>query len=266
MDPEQFLPSDPSQFNTTNSLSSTAPLNPGSQFPVYPSDLECVRSKEMLPDNILDNFMEHLVTKSGNDDITHLSVHFLYKNPATQRVSVRHEMLDHIGSASQILIPVHMEQPLHYFLILVNTNQLKITIMDSLPDPEQRKSVVNDIVEEVLTAFDKHRQIEDPWEIYYDESCPKQDNSVDCGIYVLHYAESILRNQTNVPFCRDMAKKYRNRILEYDRNPVAQTRLNLENRGIDRAMDTDGSLSTIGELNIKQSSEYLPSQFQTNRL
>jgi Ulp1 family protease len=240
MDPEQFPPTDSSQSNTANTISYTASSYPGGQFSVSNNDLKSLRRTEMLPDNILDAFMEHLVTKSGNDDITHLSVHFLYTNPATQRVSVRQEMLDYIGGASQILIPVHMDQPLHYFLILVNRSQLQITVMDSLSYSKERISRMNQIVKAVQTAFDVNREIEGPWEIHYDESCPKQDNGMDCGIYVLHYAESVLANRTTVPFNGDIAMKYRERIVEYFCN-----RLGI--RRIDKAIDSDPSLSNTGK-------------------
>ncbi len=80
----------------------------------------------------------------------------------------------------------------HWSLIQINLQNLSILYYDSL------KSVSKCIIEPILNLFKnihkKNDQTDDiNWTIS-TVSCPKQENTNDCGVFVLRYMENISQN------------------------------------------------------------------------
>jgi sentrin-specific protease 1 len=108
-----------------------------------------------------------------------------------------------------LLFPVNVDNN-HWILIQVNTQWLSIVIMDSLSSAKNSyRPIVNNIIRIVKGMYESNMDLN------YDEhafiaDCPQQPNGYDCGMYVLNFAEQIIRKKKIAQFD---AKRYRKLVL-----------------------------------------------------
>ena len=102
-------------------------------------------------------------------------------------------------NTDKVIVPINQEE--HWYLVVVDLKEKKITLYDSLC---QNRSNVLDYFRDYLVfkAKDDGVKVEYDWSIWKDdwsskksEDCPEQENCSDCEVFTLCYALCILTSR-----------------------------------------------------------------------
>ncbi|KAL0917541.1 hypothetical protein M5K25_012607, partial [Dendrobium thyrsiflorum] len=162
------------------------------------SQIDELLLSEYLDNNHVDAFA-YLLSKS-NEEISGRNQAFLYissfhwgyyhhGNNANTAHFVSHVTRTAVEQVNLILVPIIHGQ--HWTLLVCNLRQKKWEFYDSLPKPTHKAilpEVIRYLYEETQNAFDEDIRL---WPIETIANIPTQANSVDCGMYVCKYMETV---------------------------------------------------------------------------
>ena len=102
------------------------------------------------------------------------------------------------GSPKRILIPVHLDNPLHWTLLVIDFIRKKFFYCDSLFNEEDARNneeiqnVINGsrkILKMAIPLYDEKRNdYLERWPVYYLQAV--EQKGVECGIFMINYARS----------------------------------------------------------------------------
>jgi sentrin-specific protease 1 len=108
-----------------------------------------------------------------------------------------------------LLIPVHVSGN-HWLLLVANLQERVVTIMDSL-DQKGRysdlKEVLVNYLEDEFKTVKGISPLDQHFEVVQDLNAPEQQNSYDCGIFVLIFIERIVRHSLDIEENRSSGNK-----------------------------------------------------------
>uniref|UniRef100_A0A8C6SMI2 Ubiquitin-like protease family profile domain-containing protein n=1 Tax=Neogobius melanostomus TaxID=47308 RepID=A0A8C6SMI2_9GOBI len=184
------------------------------QYPAAPSkgrisvsseDLQCLTQGEFLNDVIIDFYLKYLLLEGVGGAVaerSHVFSSFFYKQLSKRRaagedVSVPHQRVKtwtrniDIFNKDFLFIPVNQEA--HWFLVLV--------CFPGLEEPklvEFSPSSGSSLCSYLHVEWESRRGSKRLFSTETFKTCncrvPQQDNSSDCGLYLLQYAQAFLQN------------------------------------------------------------------------
>ncbi|KAK8759632.1 hypothetical protein V5799_002736 [Amblyomma americanum] len=98
-----------------------------------------------------------------------------------------------------VLVPVHLEDPSHWCLAVVDFCTLEIVIYDSLGPRDEHANIIGALVDYV-EKVSHWRDCDLDWSgwYFYPRNVPLQKNTVDSGVFLCQYAECLTRD---APIC-----------------------------------------------------------------
>jgi len=111
-------------------------------------------------------------------------------------------------STHTVLIPIHLYQEQHWTLVAVSMKERTIWLYDSLPGNRHQivKDVLNYLKDAYFFSYGTPLNLKQ-WDNKLPD-IPVQTNAVDCGVFVMQFAENISRgaahsfNQAEIPQIR----------------------------------------------------------------
>ncbi|ELK11378.1 Sentrin-specific protease 7 [Pteropus alecto] len=167
-------------------------------------DLECLEEGEFLNDVIIDFYLKYLILEKASDELverSHIFSSFFYKcltrkennltedNPNLSMAQRRHKRVRtwtrhiNIFNKDYIFVPVN-ESP----CILVLDSLKAASIQNTVQNLREYLEVEWEVKRKTHREFSKTNMVD------LCPKVPKQDNSSDCGVYLLQYVESFLKD------------------------------------------------------------------------
>ena len=177
--------------------------------------LQCLRADKKLNDEVLNFYINMLIDESDNNDIYCFSTFFYtklvdikkcFKFTAVSRWTKKVNLF----KFKNVLIPIHL--PNHW--ILVQVNLLSSTIFNYDPTNSKKDEILNHI-ELYLTMEEnikcKTKRI---WNKVNVKIINPQQDSINCGIFVLGYCFKLFKNENPITFNHSNVKQFRIGILK----------------------------------------------------
>ncbi|KAF8398635.1 hypothetical protein HHK36_014490 [Tetracentron sinense] len=125
-----------------------------------------------------------------------------------------------IYESDRVFIPVN-RSGVHWFLVEVDLLRRKVTILDSMM-PRRTEQIAPEI-RTLLAGLEyvfEGKQLEGDlsynfkdWDCEYEKSVPQQQNSTDCGIFMIGYIEYWNGEPNSIPFTQVDIEAYRDKIV-----------------------------------------------------
>uniref|UniRef100_A0A8C4H2I3 SUMO specific peptidase 7b n=1 Tax=Dicentrarchus labrax TaxID=13489 RepID=A0A8C4H2I3_DICLA len=212
-------PADPPPLwsGPTGCCSSTYPAAPcKGRITVTKEDLACLGGGEFLNDVIIDFYLKYLLLEGVGGPVaerSHVFSSFFYKQLSRRRAAgendiilaqKRHQRVKtwtrHVDIFTKDFLFVPVNQEAHWYLVVVCFPGLEKDQYEDFQSP------TGELLSSDAFAVFSYLQVE--WEVrratprrftpdnMMSSNCrvPQQDNSSDCGLYLLQYAESFLQN------------------------------------------------------------------------
>nr|XP_043637566.1 putative ubiquitin-like-specific protease 1B [Erigeron canadensis] len=113
----------------------------------------------------------------------------------------------------KVFVPVYKIS--HWCLAVINNKDKKFQYFDSLggSDSQVMKVLAKYIVDEVAAKKNQRIDVSD-WEREFVKNIPKQENSYDCGVFIMKYADFYSRKSDHLFGQKDMPYFRRRMALE----------------------------------------------------
>lgn len=179
----------------TQMISDNAPATPGffiTGVRVEGPSLKTLLPRSELNDEIINAYFRLLNQypyKHANFWCTN-SFFFKHVSADDQAKARRYLLPKNMGDrqVGQLFVPLHLHQPKHWVLAVIDLDWKVISIYDSCFVPDGRI--------EFRTLFEWF-QVEFPgiWTMELKKNAPQQDNAYDCGVFCVFVAACILRGE-----------------------------------------------------------------------
>ncbi|KAK4786905.1 hypothetical protein SAY86_010738 [Trapa natans] len=187
--------------------------------------LQCLRPTAWLNDEVINLYLELLKEREKREPEKFLKCHFFstffynkltskdgYDYKSVRRWTTRKKLGYGLIDCDKIFMPIH--QKVHWCLAIINMKEQKFQYLDSLGGRNSYvlKILANYIVDEVKDKNGEDLDVRS-WDIEYVEDLPKQENSYDCGMFMIKYADFYSRglglcfNQEHMPYFRRRTAK-----------------------------------------------------------
>lgn len=183
---------------------------------VTSDDIKCLAADCFLNDSIIDFYLKHLMSYYNSSETFHILSSFFYtslKHNHSHSLNINDDYSDmdnwikdvNIFAKKNLLIPVIEEH--HWFLIVVcNINSLLLQSYESMDESKRCFILILDSLN-IASKFSSYRLIEKFLQYHMEKKLkfikpiislkaevPKQNNSVDCGLFLLEYAENFIKD------------------------------------------------------------------------
>ncbi|KAK4794147.1 hypothetical protein SAY86_012141 [Trapa natans] len=187
--------------------------------------LQCLRPTAWLNDEVINLYLELLKEREKREPEKFLKCHFFstffyhkltgkdgYDYKSVRRWTTQRMLGYGLIECDKIFVPIH--QKVHWCLAVINKKEEKFQYLDSLGG---RISFVLKVLAKYFVDEVKDKNGIDldvrSWDIEYVEDLPEQENSYDCGMFMIKYADfysrglSLCFNQDHMPYFRRRTAK-----------------------------------------------------------
>ena len=155
---------------------------------LHKRDLNTLREDHWVNDNIITAILYHLSKYSTS--VTTLST-FLYTNIATNRNTNTLLRRTNIFHFKEVLFPCHLGT--HWILVRYRPRRHTLEILDSLGENKTSHLVGEKVVSWISQeALRKKHHLAEAITILTRHNYPLQTDATSCGVYLSHYAQSII--------------------------------------------------------------------------
>ncbi|OMP14290.1 Peptidase C48, SUMO/Sentrin/Ubl1 [Corchorus olitorius] len=158
---------------------------------------------------------------------------------------LKHHSFD---SAAAVFLPMCLNQ--HWLLFCADIDSKNLLWLDSFGYAQlayaNEKAVIRKWFKEVvLPAMDQPKPNDTDWPYIIPTEVPLQKNTVDCGLFVMKYADCLTHGNNDFPFTQDDMPHFRHRtFLDLIHGEIHYKQVQKELTGCE--MDVDKSLDSIG--------------------
>ncbi|PKI65095.1 ubiquitin-like-specific protease ESD4 [Punica granatum] len=188
--------------------------------------LQCLRPRAWLNDEVINLYLELLKERERREPKKFLKCHFFntffykklacgkdgYDYKSVRRWTTQRKLGYSLIDCDKIFVPIHQE--VHWCLAIINKKEQKFQYLDSLGGRDSRVLGVlaRYIVDEVKDKNGKNVDVQS-WKLEYVDDLPEQENSYDCGMFMIKYADFYSRglrlcfSQEHMPYFRQRTAK-----------------------------------------------------------
>jgi sentrin-specific protease 1 len=175
--------------------------------------------KGWLNDEIINDSMNILVSNNSSKNVICLST-FFYSSLAHDNTFkylnvIKWNYNTDIFSFDKILLPINIDN-MHWVLVVVFIKSSTIIYYDSLlSNSKTANLILVNILKWLKIEGEIRNRNSNLWTTTINDSIPKQENTYDCGLYIIKFAEYIIKGETLNKNTFDKDKKtFRKQILE----------------------------------------------------
>ena len=170
------------------------------------ADLDSLRDKNWLNDNVINFYMELLRDRNPTCHVFNTFFYPSLKEHGYQKVRRWTRRVD-VFSFAKILIPIHLG--MHWTLAVVDFGAKQIGYYDSMSGTNHTcTNIIKDYLHQ--ECLDKKQKEFDfsLWSIKFHKNIPQQSNGYDCGVFTLVFADYVAADksfdfsQSQMPFYR----------------------------------------------------------------
>ncbi|OXA40775.1 Ubiquitin-like-specific protease 1A [Folsomia candida] len=180
-------------------------MTPGTGVTVRMSDLDAIRTGGVdIAENVIDGYFALRLKQLDYSNVKYLPVTFMVPSliqdhPAINEVDesgavvyqINQQMMNIAISPDLEFLLLTVCRGMHYFLVKLNVRTDEIQVFDSIPISQERLPSVENAIREILSSVELELGRRE-WKICVIQNTPIQEDSHNCGLYVLYNFEAVL--------------------------------------------------------------------------
>jgi len=178
------------------------------------NDLSRLRRNDFLNDEVINAYLE-LITSGTNCYLFNTFFYFMLEKKGYKAVKGWTRQ-DNIFSYNKVLIPIHMNDEMHWCLIIIDMKKQVVEFIDSDRGDYTGKRQIEVVYGYLINEYKRVTGgIELEWDVWRDYcvNVPQQINDHDCGVMMCQFAKMIVEERSLSIIDPYLTRSYRDEMI-----------------------------------------------------